>query len=149
MSYLLASLPGNLHWLFSPQQIHLNQCGTAQPESVRKCARRSVKAHTAVTLLGQEEPQLPLHAKCIRSGLKAALKSRRTAPPFLIFGWEKKSPLIRIARFLWSNMSSLTATLHIFANLCFFTSFTEGVRFLFTQVSFNFFILISPFPSFF
>lgn len=36
MSYLLPALPGNLHWLFSPQQIHLNQCGTAQPENCEK-----------------------------------------------------------------------------------------------------------------
>lgn len=102
MSYLLAALPGNLHWLFSPQQIHLNQCGTAQPE---KC-EKMYKAHTvqpgAVTLVRQEEPQLPLHAKQMRSGLKTSL---RTAPS-LISLWNNPLPT-PIITLLWANMSSL------------------------------------------
>lgn len=76
-------IAANLHWLFSLKQIHLNQCGTAEPESVRKCARQAVGEPWAVTLDGQKEPQLPLHAKQMRSGHVTQTNSEGRAQPLI------------------------------------------------------------------
>lgn len=71
-------------------------------KSVRKCARHTVKPR-AVTLVRREEPQLPLHAKEMRSGLKATV---RTAPS-LISLWKNIPLPTPVKTFLRANMSSL------------------------------------------
>lgn len=113
MSYLLAALPGNLHWLFSPQQIHLNQCGTAEPgKSVRKCARCALKSPRSCNLGQTGGATAP--PSCQRDEIRSRKKKKatlRTAASYdLSPGLEKKkknclhTPAIT---FLRANMSSL------------------------------------------
>lgn len=98
--------------------------------SVRKCARHTVKPG-ALTLVRQEEPQLPLHAKQMRSGLKATL---RTAPS-LIFQWKNNPPP--------STRNNISTGQYVFITLQFFhmqmcqlvfsPSFTKGYISLYTS----------------
>lgn len=94
-----------------PQQIHLINVAQRSQKSVRKCGRCTVEA---VTLARAEEPQLPLHAKQMRSGPKPTSQDR-TISHFPHLREKKKraekkkyNPLLTsVITFLWANVSSL------------------------------------------